>query len=84
MSHTEYDIIPEVTLGALDRYLNHRIATGDFLRAVLSDNLFDAMARADLNNRRALHAICMYIYNELPCGCWGNEGKVDRWLAGEE
>ncbi len=83
MSHAEYDTIPELTMGALNRYVDHRIATGDFLRAVLAGDLFSALGRADLSNRRNIYEICSYIVNETPSGCWGSYDIVARWLAGE-
>lgn len=77
----QYAIIPELTQGALTRYVENKIATGGFLRAVLSNDLFAAMANADEGNQRALHAICMYVYNELPGNCWGSKKIIDEWLA---
>ena len=79
----EYDVIPKRTIESLDRYVNHRIATGGFLRAVLSNDLFGAMSRADLDNQLALSAITKYIYNRLPSGCWGSKEIVDNYLKKE-
>ena len=79
----EYDAISELTMGALERYVDHRIPPGSFLRAVLCNDLFDAVARADLNNQYVLPLIVKYIYNELPGGCWGNAAIVDSWLEGD-
>ena len=73
-------MIPEHLKGALDRYVNHRIRPGGFLEAVLSNDLFEAMARADVVSRECLFDICKYIYNELPGDCWGSRGRVERWL----
>jgi hypothetical protein len=72
------------TQEALERYVKQRIPTGDFLRAVLSNDLFDAMGRADLDNRRDLYEICQYVYNDMPSTCWGSPAIVDAWLAKEE
>lgn len=79
----EYAVIPELTRGALTRYVEKRIATGSFLYAVLTNNLFDAIAQADESNVNALRAIVRYIYNELPGGCWGSVETVNEWLGGE-
>lgn len=75
----EYLIKPE-TKEALDRYVNDRIPTGDFLRAVLENNLMEALGRADLGNRITIFEICQYIYNELPSPCHGSPEKVQAWL----
>ncbi len=76
----EYAGIPEITLGALTRYVEQGIPPGSFLTAVLKNDLFDAMSRADMNNRYALHTICMYIYNKIPSTAWGNEERVSAWI----
>lgn len=78
-------MIPPNTLAALQRYVEHGIPTGGFLNAVLSNELFEAMGRADWENRAALFEIVQFIYNELPSTCHGSPAKVAAWLAvGEE
>ena len=72
--------IPQRTKDALDRYATQHIDTGGFLRAVLTNDLFSAINRADRENLAALVEICEYIYNELPSECWGNEAKVWAWM----
>ena len=66
---------------SLDRYVKHGIRTGGFLYAVLTNNLFQAMTKADMENRMNLHEICSYIWNEIPSSCWGTEQKVEVWIA---
>ena len=68
---------------SLERYVKHRIETGGFLRAVLENNLFEVIARADVNNVNRIQTICMYIYNNLPLGCYGSKEKVEDWLQGK-
>jgi len=75
-----YSSIPQRTIDALDRYVNQRIRTGDFLYAVLSNNLMDAMGRADEENRAALFDICAYVYNEIPAISYGSEERIEAWL----
>jgi len=67
---------------AIDRYVEDKCPTGDFLRAVLSNNLMEAMGRADKDNRRDLFAICSYIHNEIPSVCHGSPEIVKKWLSG--
>jgi len=76
--------IPERTINALKRYVADKIPTGDFLRAVLENNLTEAFARADSENREALWGIVEYVYNELPFNCWGSPEKVSEWLRVKE
>ena len=77
----DYAIIPELTQGALQRYVEHRIPPGGFLTGVLNgSDVVTVMGRADTSNQIALPALCKYIYNELPCDCWGNKTIVEAWL----
>ena len=73
-------MIPQHTLAALDRYVNNRILPGGFLTAVLSNDLFGAVAHADKENKSALPEICQYIYNELPGNCWGSKDIMWQWV----
>ena len=79
---SRYGMVKTDTLDSLDRYVDHRIPTGGFLYAVLTNNLFEAFGRADRENSDTLREICDYIYSELPAGCWGSMEKVAWWLKG--
>ena len=68
------------TLEGLRRYADHGIPPGDFLRAVLENNLMEAVGRADYENRLYLYEICDYIYNEMPFNCHGSPENVRAWL----
>lgn len=72
------------TKSSLDRYVENRVPTGDFLRAVLENNLKETFRRADPRNRQDLFEIVQYVYNELPQACWGSPTKVDAWLDEKE
>ncbi len=79
-----YSVIKEGTINSIRRYVSEGIPTGDFLFAVLTNNLFEAVGRADEDNLRTLPEICCYVYNEIPSLCWGNKEKVTEWLANKE
>lgn len=70
------------TLNAIIRYVDNRIPTGDFLYAVLTNNLKDSFALADDENCRDLKEIVQYCYWEIPSECWGSPEKVRVWLKG--
>lgn len=72
------------TKAAIDRYVDGRIPTGSFLRAVLENNLMEAMGRADIGNRHSLFEICEYIYNNIPLICHGSPERVKNWLKGKD
>lgn len=73
--------IREEMIASLRRYAEHYMPTGDFLRAVLENNLKEAFGCADIGNRYAMFAIVSYCYNQLPAACWGSPEKVVAWLA---
>lgn len=49
---------------------------GGFTRAVLENNLIEAVGAADPYSLHALHDICKVLYNELPSSIWGSPEKV--------
>ena len=75
-----WDECPTWIRGSLIRYYDDHIPVGHFLTAVLSNDLFGAMARADQRNRANLHNICQFIYNNFPVGTYGTPEKVKAWL----
>jgi len=77
---SEYDVIPETTMGALERYVQDHISTGGFLYSVLTNDLMGAMAKADYANQLALSAICKFVYNRMPIDAWGSDEKIRAWL----
>jgi hypothetical protein len=59
-----------------------RCPTGGFLYAVLSNDLEQACARADGQNRYLLYDIMFYLFNEptIPAECWGSPKRVKAWV----
>jgi hypothetical protein len=76
---TYYKMIPARTLDALDAWGQEGCSGGGFLRAVLINDLFGAVDRADRDNSAVLVHICEYVYSQLPAGCWGSQEKYARW-----
>lgn len=64
----------------LERYVQNKIPTGGFLKAVLENDLVEAFGQADDINKYRIGEIIKYIYNELPSLCWGSPEKVQNWL----
>lgn len=67
---------------SLRRYIEDRIEPGNFIMAVLHNDLKEAAGRADMYNRRKLFEYVEYLYNHAPSVCWGSSAKVDAWLSG--
>jgi hypothetical protein len=79
--------IPEYMHGGLIRYFENRLPPGDFLQAVLSNDLFEAFARADEINTYAMKAYVVWLVNQVPgrgSGIWGSREAVKNWLEGED
>ena len=72
--------IPDYMVEGLDRWIEHGILPGDFLTAVLCNDLMDACGRADATNIGNLPAYCAYLYNEAPRACFGSRANVEAWI----
>jgi len=79
---TEYGI-PDYMQPALTRYWNDRLEPGDFLMAVLENDLVGAFSYADHQNKEAMYAYVMWLYNCPPGrpNGWGSPEAVKKWLA---
>lgn len=73
--------VPDGVRESLTDYAGHRVEPGGFLRAVLANDLMEAVGRADEYNLASLAAICGFIYSELPSPCHGSYEAVAAWLA---
>lgn len=71
--------IPEYMRGGLLRWIEHAIEPGEFLRAVLRNDLRQACELADDNNRERLAQYLKVLYSSAPGGCWGSIEKYERW-----
>lgn len=74
----------ESTLGGLVRYRDEHCPTGSFIRAVLENNLMEALGRADEENLRDIMEICRFLYWNMPSVCYGSPKKVEMWLQTRE
>ena len=81
MSYTFREFyIPDRMMGGLIRYIENGIAPGDFLTAVICNDLNGAVGNADDENVRNLPAYIGYLYNEAPSACWGSLEKMLNWM----
>ena len=71
--------LPATLQQGLLRYLDHGIEPGHFLTAVLTNDLFEAIGRADNQSLQVLPDICKFIYNHTPHCCWGSKEKVAKY-----
>ncbi len=72
--------VPDRMMGGIRRYIEHGIKPGDFLVAVITNNLLDSVTLSDDENLVNLPAFVHYFYNEAPAICWGSKEKMDNWV----
>jgi hypothetical protein len=79
------DYIPPHMHGTVIRYFDEHLPPGHFLTAVLAGDLFEAIARGDEHNVRALKGYSVWLYNFCPGrpNGWGSYEAVEAWLAEE-
>lgn len=70
----------EDAIESLDAYAEQGRPTGGFLQAVLENDLFEALGRADTGSRHILFEICAHVHNHLTAACHGSPVKVRHWL----
>ena len=78
-SMINYESIPEHIQGGVQQYIEQGIIPGQFLQAVIRNDLIDSFARADDVNRDKLFDIVRFFYNEAPAECWRSEKKMIAW-----
>jgi hypothetical protein len=83
-SRRDLDCIPSTLIEGLTRYAEHGTPVGDFLQAVIANDFRDAACRADDGSFRALTALAIYVYQEMPSKCHGSREKYRAWLATHE
>jgi hypothetical protein len=74
-----YHKIPPTTMAALLRYVNKGYMPGHFLTAVLTNDLFEAVGQADVDNIQALPEIVKFVYTEVPGNAWGSKEAVREY-----
>jgi hypothetical protein len=71
----------EEAIGALRRYQDHQLDPGGFLRAVLSNDLVEAVNRGDAESLQSLPAITRHVYSNLPSNIWGSKERVQNYFG---
>lgn len=76
----EYAAIPAHMQEAILTYVERGRLSGDFLRAVVENNLSGAVGHADEQNLRLLPVYVRWFYNRAPWRCHGNPANVRKWM----
>jgi hypothetical protein len=74
--------VPMGLRGGIERYVEHGILPGHFLRAIICNDLKDAVQRADTENMFLIAVYVAFFYNYCPSGCWGSKERMLEWSAG--
>jgi hypothetical protein len=75
----DWSMIPEHCQAGLRRHIEDGGEVGDFLTAVLSNNLSEAVMRADAINLNRLRDYMLFLHNFAPPNCFGSAEKVEAW-----
>lgn len=78
MGDYNYPYIAERQKESLRDYIDNHLPTGDFLRAVIENDLVLALGRADSHNHNAdvLQDLVWYVHNEFPASAH----DFDAWV----
>ncbi len=75
----DYSKLPETLQGGMQRWVEDGILPGHFLRAVIANDLREAVIQADEFNRLKLVEIVSWFWNECPSEAWGSPAKMLAW-----
>jgi hypothetical protein len=74
-------LLPEHMRQGVTLYIERGLPyMGDFLRAVMENNLTEAFGRADYINEAHMKDWVNFIYNYAPSQCHGSREKVKAWV----
>jgi hypothetical protein len=71
--------MPTYMEGGVIRFIEQGVLPGDFLRAVLSNDLRGAVDQADSVNFFCIPVYIGYFYNNVPSTCWGTKERMLEW-----
>ena len=72
--------LPEHMQEGARSYVETGRPPGGFMRAVLCNDLMGAFSRADAANEAHMKEWTMWLFNDAPSGCWGDEETVNEWV----
>lgn len=75
--------IPDYMARPLSDYLLEGKPCGNFLSAVLRNDLRKAVQHADMENLRNLPAYMFFLFNRAPALSWGSDDNVDAWIKND-
>lgn len=79
MDYSHHDV-PEHTQEALNNYFFHGYEPGNFVTAVLCNDLMRATNSCDHINKKYLTDIAKWVMHNAPNMSWGSRQMVQDWL----
>ena len=73
--------IPERMRPGILRWIEEGIKPGEFLSAIITNDLQETFARADDENIFRIHSYIRFFYNHTPSGCWGSIERAKEWAS---
>ncbi len=78
--NADWELIPMHCRESLEKYILYGVPVGDFLAAVICNDLRGAVSRADENNLPRLKDYIVFLYQYAPAKCWGDSDRHIAWL----
>ena len=75
----DYAVLPEHMREGTRNYIEKGFIPGDFLQAVISNNLKEAVFHADGINRKLIVEWVQFFVWHAPHGCHGSEELMHKW-----
>jgi hypothetical protein len=73
--------LPDYMWDGIRLYMAHGVKPGQFMCAVLCNDLTAAVAHADISNKAALATWVDFFFQELPVAAWGHPERVEKWMT---
>lgn len=70
---------PGHMINGLNNYINHGVIPGQFLQAVITNDLRRAVSYADNANLAVLPLYVRFLYNRCPLVSWGSLDLMNSW-----
>ena len=77
----DYSKIPAHIRDGVKYYIENGIEPGSFLTAVICNDLYMAIIRADDINRARMGDIVRFFHNEAPSACWRSFQNFEAWVG---
>lgn len=79
MMDDSFCYVPPHMRDSFKLWIENGINAGSFGMAVLTNDLKEAIGRADDINKEHLPSIVAWLYNYAPSDCWGSVENVENW-----